>query len=114
MERNQLHITRVDCEFYPNLQEWFSDVSAKWTEQNPEEAKAAPAAPPAGDAVPAEGEATAVAAAEPAADAVPPAAEPAQKARSIRRWPRTPALQPIRRQRAKRRRRRQVQPARDL
>ncbi len=32
--RNELHITRLDCELYPKLEDWFTDVKEKWQEVN--------------------------------------------------------------------------------
>jgi type IV pilus assembly protein PilM len=86
-ERNQLHITRMDCEYYPDLTVWFTDVGTLWKQQNPpsgapaaatsaaSEETANGATPP--DAAPAEGAAvtgTEPAAAEPAAAPVDPTA----------------------------------------
>ena len=62
-QRNQLHITRMDCEFYPDPAVWFTDVGTLWKQQNP--ASGAPAAATS-------------AASETAADgATPPEATPA-------------------------------------
>ncbi len=77
-QRNQLHITRIDCEHFPDLSAWFTDVGAKWNEQNP--ASGAPAATmpteaAADGAAPAEG---APADAAPPADGAPPDGAPAE------------------------------------
>ena len=40
-KRNTLHITRIDCEYYQDLNVWFSDVSKEWQRQQPKKPAAA-------------------------------------------------------------------------
>jgi type IV pilus assembly protein PilM len=34
-KRNELHITKIDCEFYTSLADWFTDVGSEWQKQHP-------------------------------------------------------------------------------
>jgi type IV pilus assembly protein PilM len=36
-DRNELHIERIDCQFFPDLATWFAGVKAKWDETHPAE-----------------------------------------------------------------------------
>jgi type IV pilus assembly protein PilM len=53
-DRNELHIERIDCQYFPDLATWFAGVKAKWDETHPaeepsedeEEGDAAAAPPP--------------------------------------------------------------------
>jgi len=74
-DRNELHIERVDCQYFPDLATWFAGVKAKWDETHPaeeqgedEEDGAAAPAPPSAE----EGAPTPV-----AGEGAPPAAPPA-------------------------------------
>jgi type IV pilus assembly protein PilM len=65
-DRNELHVTALDCQYFPDLATWFAGVKQQWAETHAtDEAEADPAAAPA------EGEA---AAATPAAEGAPAAA----------------------------------------
>ena len=74
-DRNELHIERIDCQYFPDLATWFAGVKGKWDETHPAEetndeegdGAAAPPAPAVeeGGEPPADGE------------AAPPAAAPA-------------------------------------
>jgi type IV pilus assembly protein PilM len=77
-KRNQLHITRMDCEYYPDLAVWFTDVGKLWTQQNPPSGAPAAATSSATDTTtdgtaPAEGAPPADGAAAPVDGAAPPA-----------------------------------------
>jgi len=73
-DRNELHIGRIDCQYFPDLATWFAGVKGKWDETHPaeetaeeeegEDVAAAPAVEEGGEP-PADGE------------AAPPAAAPA-------------------------------------
>ncbi len=83
-QRNELHVVRMDCEYHPNLAEWFTHVQKDWKEQGsptttpkpPKPAAPAAADPDAEDAAATDGDATAVA----DAAAPPPAAVPSTDA----------------------------------
>jgi hypothetical protein len=45
-KRNTLHITRIDCEYYKDLNVWFTDVSKEWQKQQPKKAAAPTATQP--------------------------------------------------------------------
>ena len=65
-DRNELHITALDCQYFPDLATWFAGVQQQWAETHAtEEAE--------GDAA-AEGEAAAPAPAAEGTDGAPPAA----------------------------------------
>ncbi len=65
-DRNELHITAVDCQYFPDLKTWFDRVQQQWNETHATEEADAAAEPPAGEAAaPPEG---------PPADAAPAAA----------------------------------------
>jgi type IV pilus assembly protein PilM len=60
-DRNELHIERIDCQYFPDLATWFGRVKAKWDETHPAEEPseedqaeegATPAPPAAGEAAP--------------------------------------------------------------
>jgi type IV pilus assembly protein PilM len=36
-DRNELHIERIDCQYFPDLATWFAGVKAKWDETHPAE-----------------------------------------------------------------------------
>ncbi|MFN5756440.1 MAG: type IV pilus assembly protein PilM, partial [Planctomycetia bacterium] len=36
-DRNELHIERIDCQYFPDLATWFTGVKAKWDETHPAE-----------------------------------------------------------------------------
>ena len=78
-QRKELHITRLDQEYYPDLATWFTDVGAKWKEQHPTSGAPVVATSPAPDAAAAEGATPPDAATPPAEGAAPPdaAAPPA-------------------------------------
>jgi type IV pilus assembly protein PilM len=71
-QRNQLHITRIDKEYYPELSVWFTDVGTLWKQQNPTTGAPAVVTPPATDAAATDG-ATPPESAPPAADGAAPA-----------------------------------------
>jgi type IV pilus assembly protein PilM len=57
-DRNELHIERIDCQYFPDLATWFAGVKAKWDETHPAEEPAeedeaedgaTPPPPPAGE-----------------------------------------------------------------
>jgi type IV pilus assembly protein PilM len=59
-ERTELHIDKLDCEYFPDLATWFSSVKHKWAETHPPEentdeevSETEAEAPAAADAVPA-------------------------------------------------------------
>jgi type IV pilus assembly protein PilM len=70
-QRNQLHITRIDCEYFPDLSVWFTDVGAMWKQQNPASGAPAAATPPPTEPGATDGAAPPEAA-PPAADGAPP------------------------------------------
>ena len=63
-DRNELHIDRIECQYFPDLATWFAGVKEKWAETHPAEE-------PADDEEVAEGEPNAEAA--PPAEGEPPA-----------------------------------------
>jgi len=68
-DRREIHIDRMDCQYFPDLATWFAAVKPNWDETHPAEE---PAETEEGDAAaPAEGEAAAPDAAAPPVDAVP-------------------------------------------
>ena len=77
-DRNELHVERIDCQYFPDLAAWFTGVSQKWAETHPAEEAAEEQAedeqgadtPPAGEPPAAEGDQAAEA---PAAAAAPAA-----------------------------------------
>jgi len=52
-DRNELHITAVDCQYFPDLKTWFDRVQQQWNETHATDEAVAEeaAAPPAGEAV---------------------------------------------------------------
>jgi type IV pilus assembly protein PilM len=64
-DRNELHIDRMDCQYFPDLAEWFGSLQQQWAETHPAEDAAEQ---PAAAAAPAEGDGGADAAAAPAAE----------------------------------------------
>ncbi len=80
-QRNELHVLRMDCEYHPNLAEWFTHVQKDWKEQGsptttpkpPKPAAPAVTDPDAEDPAATNGDATAVAdaTAPPPSTAVP-------------------------------------------
>ena len=77
-DRNELHVERIDCQYFPDLAAWFTRVAQKWAETHPAEEAAEEEAegeqgadtPPAGEPPAAEGDQAAEA---PAAAAAPAA-----------------------------------------
>jgi type IV pilus assembly protein PilM len=71
-ERNELHIERLDCQYFPDLATWFAGVAPQWADTHAKEEadEAEEAAAADGEAKPAEGD---QAAAAPAADGAAPA-----------------------------------------
>jgi type IV pilus assembly protein PilM len=80
-KRNTLHITRMDCGYYKDLNVWFTDVSKEWQKQQPKKAAAAatqqPAASPNAETAPAEGQPPAQPNAAAAGDGAAPAGDAA-------------------------------------
>jgi type IV pilus assembly protein PilM len=74
-DRQEIHIDRLDCEYFPDLAIWFAGIKHKWAETHPPEETAeeeaddteAAAAPPAADGVAAEADPAAPAEAAPVA-----------------------------------------------
>jgi type IV pilus assembly protein PilM len=73
-DRNDLHIERLDCEYFPDLSTWFGGIKQQWADTHipdePDPDEAPPAATAAATDQPADGEA----APEPPAEAAPAAA----------------------------------------
>jgi type IV pilus assembly protein PilM len=53
-ERNELHITSLDCEYFPDLKTWFADVKEIWDEDHKTAQVAAGTAPAENPQLPAE------------------------------------------------------------
>jgi type IV pilus assembly protein PilM len=77
-DRNELHIDRMDCEYFPDLAKWFEGVKTKWADTHIADDAAADDKPV--EAVEKAGDAAADGAATAAADGSPPTEQPAPAA----------------------------------
>ena len=79
-DRNELHIERMDCEYFPDLAKWFEGIKPKWADTHLVDDAVAEDKPGAAAEPAAEAAAAADAAAAAPADGSPPAAQPAPAA----------------------------------
>jgi len=79
-ERNEIHVERLDCQYFPDLATWFAGVSQQWADTHAKEEadEAEEAAAKAGEEKPAEGDAAAAPGGD-AAAAAAPAEDPANE-----------------------------------